>query len=314
MKTTKLYALLAVLISCLGCSSSGFAQETNVLRRIRHAAGKVASVFLTQKGLNDRLLDAVKQGSLADVESYIDYGASANAVDDKGDSAMLLVVRHGNIEIVKYLAEHGAYIQCPETMPACRMPLVEAAALGHLDIMKYFIEEKKADVNADAVGGESSLMSAIEHHKKPMVEYLVAHGANVNGTSGRWNETPLMKAAATEQLDMVQYLVGKGADVNGHDSTGETALMKAAQAGRIYDYADSLKIVEYLVGKGAQVNAVTKWDETALSRAAGRGQLGKVKYLVEKGATDLRGALHVATGTRYGDVIEYLNDKIFKNK
>ena len=67
-----------------------------------------------------------------------------------------------------------------------------------------------------------------------MVEFLVAHGANVNQADID-GETPLLKAASSGHLDAVSFLVVHGADVNHADSYGETPL-SVARNETIRDY------------------------------------------------------------------------------
>jgi ankyrin repeat protein len=92
-----------------------------------------------------------------------------------------------------------------------------------------------------------------------IVKYLVGCGANVNPYPDvhHTNErTPLMYAALHCDIDMVKYLVEKGADVNVYSpDKDETVLKLALQSFRrpaIYD------IVKYLAEKGADMNTCSR--------------------------------------------------------
>lgn len=91
------------------------------------------------------------------------------------------------------------------------------------------------------------LHSAAIYGTTDIVEYLVAHGADVN-VKDQLQQTPLMLAAQYGKFDIVKLLVQKGADVNtAASAVGGPPLAEAAYSGR-YD------IVNYLIGKGADVS------------------------------------------------------------
>src|SRR6202011_113135 len=87
------------------------------------------------------------------------------------------------------------------------------------------------------------------------LELLLAHGGELNGRAGRFQQTPLDGAAFWGWNKVVEYLLSKGADINLKDSRGFTALDYAmGRAGgnsrggqRIDVHADT---GELLVSKG----------------------------------------------------------------
>ncbi|MCP4981490.1 MAG: hypothetical protein GY935_13460 [Gammaproteobacteria bacterium] len=92
-------------------------------------------------------------------------------------------------------------------------------------------------------------------------------------------QTALMYAAENGRIEVVKYLVSKGADVDaiaGGFGRG-TALIYAASTNR-------LEVISYLIKSGADVNAVTKHNETALVWATAKGHLEAAKLLLENGA------------------------------
>src|ERR1051326_5928086 len=91
-----------------------------------------------------------------------------------------------------------------------------------------------------------------------IVRYLLQQGANANAakTIGD-NETILMSAALVypgqtedRKLEIVKLLVSKGANVKAHDRNLMTPLHNAASQG-------SAKIVAFLISHGADINAKT---------------------------------------------------------
>ncbi|CAO1635991.1 unnamed protein product [Jaminaea pallidilutea] len=92
-------------------------------------------------------------------------------------------------------------------------------------------------------------------------------------------------AAKTGKLDVLRWLVEEaGALVEIEDREGETALHKAALAGR-------LPVISYLLAKGAAADTADADGWTPLHNACARGYLDIVRYLVENGqaSLDVRG-------------------------
>lgn len=108
------------------------------------------------------------------------------------------------------------------------------------------------------------------------VKALVAAGADVNFASrGGW--TALMGAADEGKLDIVKYLVSQKADVNAKTRQGRTAAIRAA-------YHDRAEIIRFLLSKGAKVNEADANGVTALMLAAQRHNEHTVKALLDAGA------------------------------
>ncbi|MBE6463679.1 MAG: hypothetical protein E7005_08035 [Alphaproteobacteria bacterium] len=122
---------------------------------------------------------------------------------------------------------------------------------------------------------------------------------------GEKGETALMKAVEAGNMEIVKMLIDKGADVNDKDNTGLTALMEASKKGH-------KEIVELLVAKGADVKAKTNSAETALTKASFYGYKEVVEFLVLRGADvnqkniDGNTALMWASYFDYKEIVEFL--------
>ena len=88
-------------------------------------------------------------------------------------------------------------------------------------------------------------------------------------------DTALILAANNGKVEVVEKLLGKGADVNLADKNGNTALIWAANNGKV-------EVVEKLLAKGADVNLANKDGYTALMLAASNGKVEVVKLLLNK--------------------------------
>ena len=127
-------------------------------------------------------------------------------------------------------------------------PIDIAFQNGHLDIMKYLIEQG-ADVNSTDNDGMSLISKAIVKKSKDsvdLVEYLIEKGAKINRQSNDgW--TPLHEAVQVGNKDMVQTLIDHDAFVNAADINGWTPLHEASNKG-------NLEIFKLLVENGANPN------------------------------------------------------------
>jgi len=182
-----------------------------------------------------------------------------------------------------------------------------------------FIATPGADVNAKDDRGETALLHAAQFVMKfettPMVEALIANGADVTGPTETGGLTPLMHAAngnapgaalailtkldpkqlelrnsegrtalsigaAVGATEVVRLLLEKGAKLEGTDDEGKTALLHAAG----HQFPGSLATLALLLEKGADPNARDQAGNTPLSEARKYGPPGAVEALQRAGA------------------------------
>jgi ankyrin repeat protein len=137
--------------------------------------------------------------------------------------------------------------------------------------------DQRADVNLSQPDGTTPLHLAAEREDAPLVQKLIAAGANVTAQN-RYGVAPLSVAASTGNAAVVTALLAAGADPNTAVGQGETALMAAARTGHV----DAIKA---LLARGAAVNAHETWrNQTALMWAAVEGHPDAIDELVRAGA------------------------------
>ena len=173
--------------------------------------------------LQELLIQSYRKGDLSQLKSLIIKGVDIHARDDY---AFRWAARNGHLEVVKYLVE-----DCDADVHAYDDHAVRwSAERGHLEIVKYLVEECGADVrNKD----DYALRWAALNGHLEVVKYLVSKGANVRV----WNDFALRLAAQYGHLEVVKYLV-EDHDANVH-SNDEEALRWAAENGH-------LDVVKYL--------------------------------------------------------------------
>jgi hypothetical protein len=126
-------------------------------------------------------------------------------------------VMNGYLDVTKVFLEKGADVNSTDNIS--NTPLHWAAENGHLDVVKYLVEEKGADGKAADKNGNTPLHWAARYDHWDVVKHLVEQkGADVNASFND-SYTPLHLIAGYGKLDLVKFLVEeKGADVNAVDN------------------------------------------------------------------------------------------------
>ncbi|GHT38147.1 hypothetical protein FACS189427_12050 [Planctomycetales bacterium] len=133
----------------------------------------------------------------------VEYGANVNAAARTDDNTPLRVAitsgriegvtvgnttryrtiaTSANLEIVKYLVEHGANVEVQNEYGESLFYI--AVRHEKLELVKYFVEVLGADVNTSDNRGQPVLRRAAEKDNLELVKYLVEHGADVWKTCG----------------------------------------------------------------------------------------------------------------------------------
>ena len=220
--------------------------------------------------------EAIKIGNITYVQKFLrENKISPPELED----TLKYSAEKGHLEIVKYLVdEHQGSVTKD-------LALVLSAENGHLEVVKYLVEECNADIHSDE--GYILAKSARNGHLR-VVEYLVSKGASDDSL-----ESALTWSGLSENLHSVKYLV----QCTNIDKV--VALKICAELG-------ILELVKYLVEEGVDIHAN---DEDALWSSVSEGHLEVIKYLVAKGAdvhhdneTPLRCAAHFGNL----DVVKYL--------
>ena len=212
-------------------------------------------------------------------------------------------------EIVRVLLAAGASVdgvEPPDGERALR-PVYAAAMVQNLATLDALLAAR-ANANVEGSTDDYSLLADVLSRGRfdcgyePVAERLRSAGARaVRFTeSGEVPFTPGPPVAECDPVSAeIQTLIDSGADLGVQDERGETALHRAAAAGRVAD-------IQALVAAGAEVNAASRGGglralHFAIWRRAG---LATVTALLEAGADvnarDLRGgtALHWAARLR----------------
>lgn len=224
------------------------------------------------------LTKAIRHSRLEIVDYLLNSGAKFQTFEDTTqENDIEIACENGNLDLVKLMIEFGYPLTDEQLLRA----MTAAALHNHIDLLEYFLADKKANINLEGeFFDETVLGTAANGASLNTIEYLVNHGADVNGGTTRVM-TPLDRAVNRNRLDIAKYLIEKGADVNviGIYSNGggktNSLLTQAVQEG----YFDMVKL---LVENGADLNYQEEWfdeGETILDVADHRGSKHIFDYL-----------------------------------
>jgi uncharacterized protein len=238
-----------------------------------------------------RLIDAVKRGDRAAVESLLTQGVDVNSRQGDGATALHWAAHQNDRGMVERLLRAGADVQAANELGVT--PLLLACTNGSTPVVEALLAGG-ADPNATAQGRETPLMVASWTGNADVVRRLLDAGADVNAKEASRQQTALMWAASERHPAIVRLLTEYGAEVHartavnapnrkpgmrasGAAAAGLTALVFAARVGDV----ESTRL---LLDAGANVNDTADEGLSALGFATVRGHVPVALFLLERGA------------------------------
>ncbi len=219
-------------------------------------------------------------GDVAEVKRLIAAGADVKAKNNYGISPMLLAADIASTELIQLLLKNGADANSANPDGETALHLVVRA--GNIDAAKLLLKAGAKVDPRDKLGEQTPLMWAVARRHPAMVEFLLAHGADVNARSAirdyqrvataesraksldRGGFTPLLYAARENCRECADILIKHGADVNLPDPSRVVPLVIAMINGN-YD------IARRLIEAGADVNQWDIYGQSPLHVAASGG-------------------------------------------
>ena len=187
-----------------------------------------------------------------------------------------------DLEAVKLLVEHGV-----EWKKGFDNALHCAATYGHIDTLKYLIEEHHAEVDPVNKYGATPLVRAVEESQLETICFLVSQGAKMEHRIIENGETVLGRACAKRLHSATRCLLELGADVEilnygGFDLDTYGPLLQHLCRDRRLPLD---VIISFLVHHCFEVDLPhPNWGTTALYYAISNGRLDITRLLIENGA------------------------------
>lgn len=207
----------------------------------------------TPLSLTREMEAATRDRKFSQIAEYLEYAermapqataVNINAVDENGNTALLLACANGELEKVKSLVGQNANVNFRRENDGAT-PLLMASRNGYLEIVKILVD-RGANMNVGGKKGDLALAYASWKGHLEIVKYLVEKAATVDAKNIK-GKTALMFAAEGGHLAIVKYLVEnpkQKADVDAKSTNGKTALDRAIEKGytEIVAYLEGLKV------------------------------------------------------------------------
>lgn len=165
----------------------------------------------------DTMVKAVKFNDVSGVRKMLSKGVDPNAVDDQGIPLLVIAAREKSNDVALIL-----------------------------------MDDKRIDLQKQDKSGENAMMLAAIEQDAPMVQALIAKGAEVNKKG--W--TPLHYAASSGDDEIVKMLLDASAYIDAGSPNGTTPMMMAARAGHV-------STIDLLVSQGADPTVKNQLGMTA---------------------------------------------------
>ncbi|XP_076165189.1 tankyrase isoform X1 [Ptiloglossa arizonensis] len=214
---------------------------------------------------------------------------------DDAEAQLLEASKSGDLAAVERILQTNPHtVNCRDLDGRHSTPLHFAAGFNRVPVVEYLLAHG-ADVHAKDKGGLVPLHNACSYGHYEVTELLVKHGASVN-VADLWKFTPLHEAAAKGKYEIVRLLLRHGADATKKNRDGATPLDLVRDGDQ--DVADLLR------------------GNSALLDAAKKGNLARVQRLVTQDNINCRDAqgrnstpLHLAAGYNNLEVAEFLLER-----
>ena len=201
---------------------------------------------------NARYFDAIAAGKRDVIEAGIKAGLDPNAVSPYWGSLLKYAAANGHLDIVKLLLAKGADLSLPSNAAVLLGP-VES---GRFDIVKCLVEAGAIVRKPKDASWDDPMVAAAIYDHREILDYLLKHGGDPDGTSAITAETALQVAAAKGDTATMQLLLAAGADIDHRDFNGMSALMHACQHGQ-------RAAVALLLSRGANASFKDGYDRSA---------------------------------------------------
>ncbi|XP_032912134.1 ankyrin repeat and SOCS box protein 3 isoform X2 [Catharus ustulatus] len=221
---------------------------------------------------------AAREGNVEILRELISRGYSVDVPDNRRWLPIHEAAAHNSTECLKLLIDTAPaedYIHSRTFEGLCALHL--SARHGSLECLRVLLEAGAVLDNAVTGSASTPLFLAVENRHPEVVEFLLQHGANVEGPHSWSGWNSLHQASFQGSTDIMQMLLEKGASKDCRDDFEITPLFVAAQYGK----PESLQL---LLSHGADVNCQAKDRATPLLIAAQEGHLDCVKLLLAAGA------------------------------
>jgi ankyrin repeat protein len=250
----------------------------SISRGLRIAAMAVLALACSSYAFADAIHDAARKGDSKKVQALLQADPKlVNEKDNMGDTPLHVAALHGQLEVVQVLLAAGADVNAKNNYA----PFIPDDLWPYLSPSNHPDPVALLSVHAldqrDQQNGYTPLdLATFSARYKPVVELLVAKGANVNAQASS-GASPLFWAILRDQKDEVKFLIDHGANVNAADAYGDTIL-------DIVLHLQYTSMIQMLLDKNVDINAIDQSQHRPLTYALQMDDHHWADVLRKKGA------------------------------
>jgi ankyrin repeat protein len=168
------------------------------------------------------LINACKNENEEVIKQLINDGADVNMTNGSGDTPLTISCEKENLNIIKYLIENGAKTDINNSMGTSSLNLLcKIKSEKSLEIVNYFIEEKKINIDYKDKNGNTPLLMASYFRDNKVMEKLIENRANIN-IQNNFGDTSLIISSYFKNKKITQKLVNEGANMDIQNIYGDT--------------------------------------------------------------------------------------------
>ncbi len=156
------------------------------------------------------LADAAMRGDVESVMRLLRTGASVNAAQGDGMTALHWAAERGDLRLATAIIAARPNLKAVTRIGAYT-PLHIAAKSGNAELVAAIIKAG-SDVKSLTSSGATALHFAAKAGNPAALSSLLDAGADVNARESVWGQTPLIFAAEYNRADAVRTLLARGAD------------------------------------------------------------------------------------------------------
>jgi ankyrin repeat protein len=184
--------------------------------------------FSTRAGSFDDFFSAIRNDNADVVNELLQRGFDPNTRDAKGQPGLMIAMREHSLKVARALLDRPG-IEVNALNQAGESALMLAALKGDVAGVQLLLE-RGAKVNQ---AGWSALHYAAAGPEPKVVQWLIEHGADINAASPN-GTTPLMMAAQYGTEASVDLLLSHGADLKRRNERNFDAVDFARLSGRAW--------------------------------------------------------------------------------
>lgn len=255
--------------------------------------------------MSSPLHKAVSSKDLEKVKELVQQGADVSMVDNRTYTPLLLAAELGCLDIVKYLFENGSskYERTKDEASA----MLLAAGANRIEVMEWLIESGNGDLEDRNLYGSTPILVALCYGTIKTVEWLLNKGARLLDIVDNSQYNAIHLACTFSNWEMVNFLISKGFSPTCKEGN-MTPFILACRAGL-------LEIAQNLAKLGVAVEDNTSSSSTYTSLMFAieeTNNIELVRWLISTGKCDLNitrnyaNPLYIAAAKGNIEIIELL--------